>query len=103
MWEDFVQPDSILGLSPRTQIVFANFLNLANRKTLHPLDMRRFYRFIRYAHAHHARINGTTRSVLLQKYGFTSTKAVALGEIYEHGLGLLCCKCPVVREGKVQG
>ena len=101
MWEDFVEPGSILGLSPGAQKVFVHFLNRANRASLHPLDMRRFYGFVRYAHAHHARMNGTTLSLLLQKHGFSSAKAETLGTAYEHGRALLRCGCPVVRGGKV--
>ena len=101
MWEDFIEPEAILGLSPGAQMVFVQFLNRANRTSLHPLDMRRFYGFVRYAHAHHARMNGTTLSVLLQTHGFSSAKAESLAAAYEHGRAVLRCGCPKVREGKV--
>lgn len=101
MWDEFVEPSSIPGLSPGAQQVFVTFLNRANRASLHPLDMRRFYGFVRYAYAHRTKMNGTTLSVLLQEHGFAKTKAETLANIYEHGLAVLRSRCPALREGKV--
>ena len=101
MWDQFVEPDSVPGLSSGAQLVFASFINRANRASLHPLDMRRFYGFVRYAHAHRTKMNGDTLVALLQKNGFSQTKAESLAHIYDHGRAVLRYKCPAIRNGKV--
>lgn len=103
MWEHFVEAEAVRGLSPGAQKVFVRFLNLANRSSLHPLDWRRFYGFVRYAHAHRARMNSTNLSLLLQQHGFSAAKAESLAFVYGHGRKVLGARCPAVRGGKVYG
>ena len=99
MWEDFIQPDTLPGLSRGAQEILAVFINRANRQSLHPLDMRRFYGFVRYAHAHRAKMSGATLSKLLREHGFSELKAEQLSTAYDHGRAMLRCPCPTVRDG----
>ena len=97
MWDDFVNESDLPALAPATRKVFLRFLNRANRSSLHPKDMRYFYEFIRYAHAHRARLGAIELGHILQRAGFPQSKADSLALCYENGRAVLASSCPVMR------
>jgi hypothetical protein len=50
----------------------------------HPLDWERFYRFIRYCHAHQIKLHSSQFESLLIEAGFVDTEARVLANVYEH-------------------
>ena len=101
MWDDFLNDSDLPSLAPATCKVFLRFLNRANRNSLHPKDLRYFYEFVRYAHAHRARITSAELALILQNSGFPQSKAVLLASCYENGRAVLASTCPVLRNGVI--
>ncbi len=101
VWDDFVHEVEIVGLSVRAQQLLIRFINCANRASLHPRDWRRYYGFVRYAHAHRARSTVSDIYVALLTSGFTEQKAQQLANVYGHGREILRASTPVFRDGRV--
>ena len=68
---------------------FKLFLAIANKGALHPLDWRRFYKFIRVCEASAVQLSGPDIRRLLQRSGFDAEYAEELSNIYDHGRGIL--------------
>ncbi len=68
---------------------FLSFVNLANKSYLHPLDMRRFYNFIRLCHARRVKLDQFQLQAYLEHAGFDEDIAKHLSTIYYHGRELL--------------
>lgn|SRR5487761_731941 len=67
-----------------TEAALRLFAIQSNKKSLHPLDWERFYRFIVSAHQFRKRWNHSDVKRLLESYGFSENKAKGLAEIYWH-------------------
>ena len=89
MWEPFVNEEQFIELPPATRKLFAQFVNCANRASLHPLDMKRFNHFVRYCHAKRVRLAESTLQQLLIRGHFSEVKAKKLAELYAYGRELL--------------
>jgi hypothetical protein len=89
MWEPFVNEEQFLELPPATRKLFVQFLNCANRKSLHPLDIKRFNYFVRYCHAKRVTLEEYTLQRLLVRGHFSEVKAKKLAELYAYGRDLL--------------
>jgi hypothetical protein len=103
MWENYLNELSVPGLSERAQTLLLRFVNLSDRSLSHPLTWRRFYGFVRYAHAHHARLTSTDLQLTLESSGFRKADAELLSHVYEHGRALLRKSTPVFRRGSIYG
>lgn len=68
-------------LSPRTRLLFDRFANLANVRSLHPYDWRRFYALVREGRQELP--DSELRRMLVEK-GFPREQAERLAEIYLH-------------------
>ena len=101
MWDEFLDESDLLSLAPATRKVFLRFLNRANRSSLHPKDLRYFHEFVRYAHAHQAKLSAIELDRTLQSAGFAKHKAAALAQCYENGRAVLASSCPVLRNGVI--
>ena len=101
MWDEFVSEEQISEIPEATRKVFLCFLNRANRAGLHPLDWRRFYEFVRYAHARRAKLGTGWLYSTLVREGFNCAQAERLCDAYEHGRNTLAARCPAVRGGRV--
>jgi len=80
-------PKQKIGVAPVDTVERAlwQFAHLAGSNVSHPLDWRRFYRFIVLAHIHRKGWDvGKVKSFLL-RYGFSPEKALEMAEIYWHG------------------
>lgn len=89
MWEPMLDEGQFLELPPATRKVFVQFLNCANRSSLHPLDRRRFNRFVRYCHARRVRLTERVLEGLLVRGYFAHEKARNLAHLYAYGRELL--------------
>lgn len=89
MWEPIVNAEQMPELPPATCKLFVQFINCANRSVLHPLDWRRFYRFIRFCHSRRVKLSRDCLRDLLIRGHFSKQKAADLAEIYLHGRRLL--------------
>ena len=72
------------SLSPVANKVFRKFVILANKRSLHPLDWKRFYEFVRFCHAHHVKLYEDEIEWLLNKEGFGEGKSRYMADIYGH-------------------
>lgn len=81
-----------LPLLART--LFLSFVDLANTSLLHPLDMRRFYRFIRFCHARKVNLGEHELRAHLLQAKFSEEDADNLSSIYYHGRNLLSVGVP---------
>jgi hypothetical protein len=72
------------SLSPGANKVFRKFVTLANKHSLHPLDWKRFYEFVRFCHAHHVKMYEDEIEWLLNKEGFGEKKSRYMADIYMH-------------------
>ncbi len=79
---------SKIGPRPSDDVEFAlwQYAGLAHgSNATHPLDWRRFYKFVVLAHARRRGWDvGAVKSRLI-KYGFSPDKALEMAEIYWHG------------------
>lgn len=89
MFDVFANPDDFRALPPFTRKVFLRFVNCANKSALHPLDMRRFYQFIRVCHARRVKLDQYQLHAHLVRAGFKSETAERLSGVYHHGRELL--------------
>ena len=103
MWNDFIDELAVPGLSKRAQDLLHRFINLSDRSLSHPLSWRRFHGFVRYAHAHHARLTSTDLLLTLEACGFGKTDAERLSLVYEHGRAILRKSTPVFHSGRFYG
>lgn len=72
------------SLSPGAKKVFRRFVTLANKRSLHPLDWKRFYEFVRFCHAHRIKLYEDEVEWLLGKEGFGEKKSSYIADIYMH-------------------
>ncbi|MFX0200790.1 MAG: hypothetical protein ACFFCW_32115 [Candidatus Hodarchaeota archaeon] len=79
-------------LPKRTKHFFDQFIDSANKQIPHPVDMKRFYRFIHAAHQGRTRLSASELEQLLVCAGFMEDLAADLANIYYHGRGLLASK-----------
>jgi hypothetical protein len=100
MWNKPVQTLTVPGLSERAKYLLHRFINLSDRSLAHPLSWRRFYGFVRYAHAHHARLTPFDLLLTLEACGFNQADAQRLSVIYEHGRAILSKSTPVFHSGR---
>jgi len=100
MWNDYVETLDVRGLSARGRRLLIQFINLSDRSMAHPLSWRRFYAFIRYAHAHRARLQSAELQAVLESTGFTTSDAQRLAIIYQHGRSILSQRIPVFHSGQ---
>lgn len=84
-----MKPEEFPEMPPLTRKVFLRFVNLANKSIPHPLDMRRFYQFIRFCHARRVKLDKNQLCEFLIRAGFREDNAEHLANIYHHGRGLL--------------
>ena len=89
MWEPLVHAADFPELSPTVRESFVRFINAANKKSLHPFDWKRFYKFVRICHSRRARQTPSDIRTMLIRGHFTREKADYLADLYEHGRGLL--------------
>jgi hypothetical protein len=97
MWETPLETLSVRGLSDRGRLLLLRFVNLSDRSLSHPLAWRRFYGFVRYAHAHRARLMSSDLQLTLESSGFRKADAELLSLIYTHGRGVLGQSTPIFR------
>ena len=71
-------------LPPGANGVFNKFVALANKSSLHPLDWKRFYEFVRFCHAHRVKLYEDEIEWLLNKNGFSEKQARYIADIYTH-------------------
>lgn len=71
----------VFRMSPGTKTLFERFAILANTRSLHPFDWRRFYALVREGRQE---IPETAFRGLLVESGFTPERAAQLAEIYGH-------------------
>ena len=76
-------------LPKRTQYFFNTFVEAANKNVLHPLDWKRFYRFIYVAHAGRTKLSQAELEALLVSRGFSPKQSERLADIYHHGRKIL--------------
>lgn len=100
MWEKPIDQICVPGLSERGSHLLLRFINLSDRSLVHPLSWRRFYGFVRYAHAHGARLDATALQAILAETGFSKLDAQRLSFLYEHSRAILRKPTPVFRAGR---
>jgi len=61
------------------------FAFIANKSSPHPLDWRRFYHFIGFAHGRRSGLSASEVQARLRDYGFDERHAVDLAWAYWHG------------------
>lgn len=103
MWNELFQQIDVQGLSERGKILLLRFINTSDRSLVHPLAWRRFHGFIRYAHAHKARLHPAELRTLLKRSGFSDDDAAQLSLVYEHGRAILGTSTPVFHSGRFWG
>jgi hypothetical protein len=103
MWTDFVQEAEVHGLSERGKSLLLRFINTSDRSLAHPLAWRRFHGFVRYAHAHSARLHPANLEAFLKRCGFSETDARQLSLVYEHGREILRISTPTFHSGRFWG
>ena len=81
-----------MKLPKRTKVYFDQFVNLANKQSLSPLDWERFHVFIRVCHAGNTKLPQGELKNLLINNGFPEDNASSLSNIYNHGRDLLKIK-----------
>ncbi|MFT3787341.1 MAG: hypothetical protein QM770_14435 [Tepidisphaeraceae bacterium] len=79
-------------LPPRAAEMFNRFCVLASKTNLHPCDVERFLRFIRYCHARRLLLSEGEVFSHLRKGGFAEAVARRLAEQYEFGRQLMYCR-----------
>lgn len=86
-----VQPRAALEprLPPAAAAHFDRFVACANTAVLHPLDWRRFYAFVRHAHAVRLDLDAEELARLLVRAGFDGAHAGEIAAAYTHGRGVL--------------
>jgi len=89
MFDAFAQPSEFQALPPFTRKIFLRFVNCANKSCLHPLDIRRFYEFIRLCHARRVKLDQFQLRTHLLRAGFKAETADHLSTLYFHGRELL--------------
>lgn len=89
MFDTFSQSSDFQSLPPFSREVFLRFVNCANKSSLHPLDMRRFYHFIRLCHARRIKLDRFQLQTHLMRAGFDKVVAEYLAGVYYHGRELL--------------
>lgn len=70
-------------LPPQCAKLFHRFAALANKSSLHPLDWRRFYQFVKNCRLR-ARFSEEEMTRLLVREGFSERQARYIGDIYGH-------------------
>jgi hypothetical protein len=73
------------------------FALVANKRSLHSLDWRRFYRFIAFAHARRIGWDARDIKAKLRAYGFNEEYAKNLASAYWHGRCALFMNLPRLR------
>lgn len=71
-------------MSPNVKAAFDQFVRLANRAGLHPLDWGRFYDFVIVSHRLRSRLDEEELRDLLVQAGFDQGYAQRLSNIYHH-------------------
>lgn len=89
MFDTFAQGRDFQSLPSFSREVFLRFVNRANKSFLHPLDMRRFYHFVRLCHARHVKLDRFQVRAHLICAGFDEDAAEHLSDVYYHGRELL--------------
>jgi hypothetical protein len=74
-------PGHFVKISMKTGEMLNRFAVLANKSSLHPLDWKRFYEFVRKSRQE---LPNDQLSSLLAEKGFSGSYAEHLAEIYEH-------------------
>lgn len=91
----------IKPLKPKIQFpftleyLFTQFMHLANKSVLHPLDWERFYKFIRACHYHKFKDEELLRNRLIQG-GFSEEYADEVVNIFEHSYKILSTPVPTI-------
>lgn len=89
MFEQTLKPDDFPEIPPVTRKLFLRFVNLANKTIPHPLDIKRFYQFIRFCHTRRVKLAEDELREYLLRAGFPERNAERLSNIYYHGRALL--------------
>lgn len=89
MFERSVKAEEFPELPPQTLKMFLRFVNCANKTILHPLDMKRFYQFVRFCHTRRVKLDEQQLRSYLIRGGFPERNAENLSNIYYHGRKLL--------------
>lgn len=81
--------DTESTVPPAVQQRFDQFVSLANKRVLHPLDWRRWYLFILDCHRNEVMLEATDVAWLLFNAGFGEDQARDIARVYEHGRAIL--------------
>jgi hypothetical protein len=103
MWNEHIETLSVPGLSARATHLLCRFIALSDRSLAHPLAWRRFYGFVRYAHAHRARLTPDDLQATLVSCGFQTSDAQCLSLVYSHGRAIIKAGTPVFHSGRFWG
>ena len=76
-------------LPHKTETAFRAFVGRANRSALHPLDWRRFYKFVHAATTYRANLEDHQVAHLLYAEGFEWKKCEQLARVFHHGREIL--------------
>jgi len=76
-------------LPKRTEYYYRQFAAGDAKNIAHPLDAKRFYRFIHVAHQGRTKLSGVELETMLMALGFSKDNAEYCGDIYQHGRDLL--------------
>jgi hypothetical protein len=82
-------PEKARPLACGVEQQLTSFVRVANLAVLHPSDWERFYRFVRYCHAHHVSLRERRLCSELVARGVPSKLAIELALCYAHGRGVL--------------
>ncbi len=77
------------GLTPKSEPFFRDFVNNANKLSLHPLDWDRWYDFVHVCHYLKVELSGEEVERLLEEEGFPEESAKRISNIYSSGRRLL--------------
>ncbi len=80
------------ALPPETLKRLTSFVMCANKRSLHPNDWQRFYRFVAFCHEHRIRLSEARLRLILSREGFCKEKAGYLADIYFHCREILTIK-----------
>lgn len=89
MFERSFKPEEFPELPPLARKYFLSFVNCANKSIPHPLDMNRFYKFVRFCHTRRVKLDQHELREYLLRGGFPERNAEDLSEVYYHGRKLL--------------
>ena len=83
------KPKKSKTLPPRIKYFFDQFCLVANKRSLHPSDLRRFNTFITACHLGHSKLSDHELIGILEKEGFDWEEALYLADLYNRGRDLV--------------